>query len=194
MNEDTNIICDLIAPRSSPILMLNILGVAFIIPFIFIMPSIFYSIWNYELSEIVSDMAASSIFVIPCLFLIFFPNKYRIHFVLYKKEKKLKLYKNRKLLSEFDLTKVSRILLQELLYPFPGFKQIVIKLEKVDESYELILKEDLLIYPFGGMWKSFIGKLSKRVKIPLKMERLVEISGKLTPDEEEKFRNKILFP
>ena len=44
------------------------------------------------------------------------------------------------------------------------------------------------------MWKSFIGKLSKRVKIPLKMERLVEISGKLTPDEEEKFRNKILFP
>jgi hypothetical protein len=123
-----------------------------------------------------------------------FPNKYRIHFVLYKKEKKLKLFKNRKLLGQYDLTKVTRILFQDLLYPFPGFKQIVIKLEKVDESYELILKEDLLIYPFGGMWKSFIGKLSKRAKIPLKMERLVEINGKLTPDEEEKFRNKIFFP
>lgn len=194
MNEDPNIICDLVAPRSSPILMLNILGVAFILPFLIIMPSIFSSIWKFEFSAIASDIVASSIFIIPSLFLIFFPNKYRIHFVLHKKENKLKLYKNRKLFGEYDLTKVTRILFQDLLYPFPGFKQIVIKLEKADASYELILKEDLLIYPFGGMWKSFIGKLSKRAKIPLKIERLVEINGKLKPDEEGIFRNKILFP
>jgi len=57
------------------------------------------------------------------------------------------------------------------------------------------LKEDLLIYPFGAMWKSFIRKLSKRAKIPLKIERLVENqNGKLTHDEEGKYRNKIFFP
>ena len=196
MKEYTNSICDLVAPKSSPILMLNLLGIAIIFPLIFVLPYFISNIWNFELGAIMSDIVASSVFLIPGLFLIFFPNKYRIHFIIINPENKLKLYKNHKVFTEFDITKVKRIIFQEFLYPFIGFKKIVIKLEKVDESYELILKEDLLIYPFfGGMWKSFIRKLSKKTKIPLKIERLVEnYNGKLKHDKEGKYRNKILFP
>ncbi len=175
--------------------MLNILGVLIIFPLIFVLPDFISKIWKFEIGTIISDIMASSVFLIPGLFLIFFPNKYRIHFVIINTENRLKLYKNRKVFAEYDLATINRIVFQEFIYPFPGFKQIVIKLEKVDQSYELILKEDLLIYPFGGMWKSFIRKLSKRVKIPLKMQRLVENqNGKMTQDEEGKFRNKIFFP
>jgi hypothetical protein len=195
MKEKTNSKYDLVAPRSSPILMLNLLGIAIIFPLIFVLPDIISNIWKFELSAIISDILASSFFVVPGLLLIFFPNKYRIHFVIINTDNKLSLYKNRKLFAECDITKIKRIIFQEFLYPIPGFKQIVIKLEKVDESYGLILKEDLLIYPFGGMWKSFIRKLSKRAKIQLKIERLVENqNGKLIHDEEGKYRNKILFP
>lgn len=159
------------------------------------LPYIISNIWKFELGAIISDILASSLFLIPGLFLIFFPNKYKIHFVIISTDNKLKLYKNRKVLTECDITKIKRIVLQEYLYPFVGFKRILIKLEKIDESYELILKEDFLLYPFGGRWKSFFRKLSKKTKIPLKIERLVEnYNGKLTHDRDGKYQNKILFP
>ena len=77
-----------------------------------------------------------------------------------------------------DLKKISKLVLKELVYPMPGFKQFKITAEKVDGNSTTLFSDEIVLS--GHRWNRFCKKLATQTDKPLEKESLIEnLNGKL---------------
>jgi len=79
----------------------------------------------------------------------------------------------------YDLRKISRFVLKEMIFPMPGFKQFEINAETDDGITTKLFSDDIVFS--GYQWNRFSEKLANAADKPLKKDSLVEnLNGKLS--------------
>jgi hypothetical protein len=78
-----------------------------------------------------------------------------------------------------DLSKISRFVLKELIFPMPGFKQFEINAETDDGIATKLFSDDIVL--FVHQWSRFSEKLANVANKPLKKDSLIEnLNGKMS--------------